>query len=191
MTRGEFLRPLQLPVLVVAATLTAALLLLFATGRYEGAMEEAHSALERESNDAGIRLIRARNRDASFRTDGEVYRRLERQGLKGPEQRLRWVTLMETLPGEARLGRSSYQLDAQRPYARIAGDEGGQLRFSATRVTLDLEAAHEGRLLDFLARLETRVPGLLVTRSCAFDANAPPLDQVRGHCVLDWITLDP
>jgi len=182
------LRPLQLPALVLAGVLAAAAMLLYASGRFAGAMEDAHSTLERQLTDANIHLQRLRTQEASFRSDAEAYGHLAVQGLQGPEQRLAWVHLLQTLPAELGIARADYQLAAQRPFARLPTDGGGPLRLSSTAITLQVEAVHEGRLLNFLQQLQARTPGLLVMRSCQLE---PQLGTVHASCALDWITLDP
>jgi hypothetical protein len=177
--------------MVLGGALLAAALLLYASGRFSGAMEEAHSTLVHQITDVSIRLQRMRNREANFRSDAEAFQRLEVQGIKGPEQRLAWVHLMERLPRESGLLRSDYQLAAQRPYARIPADEGGVVRLSATQVSVQIDAAHEGRLVDFLDRLERGAPGLLVPRSCSFESASRSGGTVSARCLFDWMTLDP
>jgi hypothetical protein len=185
---AEILVPLKLPALVLASVIGLAILLLYASGRYSGAMEDAHSEVAGRLTDANIRLQRLHSQEASFRSDAEAFGRLEAQGVRGPEQRLRWIDLMRQLPAEAGVARASFQLAAQRPYARLPTDSGGPLRLSATAVSLQLEAVHEGRLLRFLDALQTRTPGLLVVRACQLEGGSGP---VRASCNLDWITLDP
>ena len=184
----DALRPLQLPALVLAGVLAGAAMLLYASGRFASAMEDAHSALDHQLTDANIHLQRLRSQEASFRSDAEAFSRLAAQGLQGPEQRLRWVKLLQTLPAELDVTRADYQLAAQRPFALLPTDGGAPLRLSSTGVTLQIEAAHEGRLIRLLQQLQTRTPGLLVLRSCQIDAQQGP---VRASCTLDWITLDP
>lgn len=188
MASTDILQPLKLPALVLAGVLAGAALLLYASGRFGSAMADAHSALEHQLTEANIRLQLLRSQEASFRSDAEAYGRLAAQGLQGPERRLEWLALMRSLPGESGLSRADFQLAAQRPFARLPTDGGRPLRLSATAVTLQMEAVHEGRLLDFLDRLRTRTPGLLVLRSCELESQAGP---VRANCSLDWITLDP
>ena len=185
---GDILVPLKLPALVLAGVIGLAILLLYASNRYEGAMEDAHSEVAGQLTDANIRLQRLHTQEASFRSDAEAFRRLEAQGVRGPEQRLRWVSLMQHLPDETGVAQLSFQLAAQRPFARLPTDSGGPLRLSATAVSLQLEAVHEGRLLRFLEMLQARTPGLLVVRACQLESSTGP---VRANCSLDWITLDP
>lgn len=186
--RTDALLPLQLPAMVLAGVLAAAAMLLYASGRFAGAMEDAHSTLSHQLTDANIRMQRLRVQEASFRSDAEAFERLAAQGLQGPEQRLRWVHLLQTLPSEAGVSRADYQLSAQRPFARLPTDGGRPLGLSSTGIALQIEAVHEGRLLQFLQQLQARTPGLLVTRSCQLESRAGP---VRASCQLDWITLDP
>jgi hypothetical protein len=182
------LQPLKFPAAVLTVTLALAAILLYGSGRFASAMEDAHSALEHQLTDANIRLQQLRNQEKSFRSDAEAFHKLELAGLKGPEQRLAWVDLLRSLPAETGVSRADYQLLPQRPFARLPTDSGGPLRLSATQINLQVEAAHEGRLLAFLDRLQSRTPGLLVTRSCQLEGTQGP---VRTSCTLDWITLDP
>ena len=185
---ADILIPLKLPALVLAGVIALAVLLLYASSRFSGSMQDAHSEVAGRLTDANIRLQRLHSQEASFRSDAEAFRRLEAQGVRGPEQRLRWVDLMQHLPEETGVGQASFQLAAQRPFARLPTDSGGPLQLSATAVSLQLEAAHEGRLLRFLEALQARTPGLLVVRACQLESGSGP---VRASCNLDWITLDP
>ena len=121
-------------------------------------------------------------------TDRIFHKGLEAHGIRGPEQRLRWVDLMRQLPGETGVDHVSFQLAPQRPFARLPTDSGGPLQLSASAVTLQAEGIHEGRLLRFLEALQARTPGLLVIRACELERTAGP---VHANCSLDWITLDP
>ena len=183
--------PLRLPMAVLAATVLFAALLLYLSGRFAGSMEDTHSEIERGVNDVRIRLLRMHNREANMRADSEAYQELAQHGLLGPERRLEWVRVMSALPQASGLTRSDYQISPQRPFARFASDEGHELKLSARRISLQISAVHEGRLLSFLNRLEASTPGLLLLRSCDFDSNAGTTDDVHAHCKLDWITLDP
>lgn len=186
--RIEALSPLQLPVLVLIAVIAVATLLLYASGRFAGAMEDRHSELSHQLTDANVRLQRMRTHEASYRSDAEAYGSLAAHGLQGPEQRLAWVHLLQTLPAASGVQRADYQLSAQRPFARLPTDGGRPLQLSATTVNLQFEAVHEGRLLAFLQQLKERTPGMLVLRTCQLESQLGP---VHGSCSADWITLDP
>ena len=180
--------PLRLPAAVLASALLLAGALVYGSGRFAGAMEDAHSALEHDLTEANIRLQRMRNQETNFRYDAAAYQQLEAQGLRGPEQRLAWVGLVATLEQQIGLTRVDYQLAMQRPYAVLPVESGPSLQLSATAITLHAEGVHEGRLLDFLEGLRKRTPGLLVLRSCRMEGQLGP---VRADCSLDWITLQP
>ena len=184
------LAPLHLPLLVLLVTLAGAALLVFGASHFAGSMEDSQSRLEHDLNEARIRKMQARNREAGFRTDADTYHQLMLRGLRGPEQRLTWVDETGALARQFGLSRSDYQLAPQRPFAQVASDEGKVVRIHATRVTLSLDAPHEGRLLGFLQALDARIPGLLLARQCQFDSSGGDVPLVHASCSLDWLTLD-
>ncbi len=189
--RLDIFTPLRLPLLVLAVTLGMSALLDYASGQFAGNMEAVQSRLQQDLHDVRLRQMQARNREASFRVDAETYGQLERRGLVGPEQRLAWVALVRRLSAAQGLSRSDFQLAAQRPYARLASDEGGSLRLSASRSSLTLEAAHEERILAFLDDLMAAAPGLLLLQGCQMEAARAASVLVTARCNLDWITLEP
>lgn len=180
------LRP---PLLALGIALGLAGLLVLAAGHFSGQIEDNQSVLVRTLADARIHLQHLRTREASFRADAEAYAQLVQRGVEGPEQRVAWATLAGTQARRHGLTRADWQLGVQHPFGRYAAEDGRPITFSATRVQLQLEAPHEGRLLDFLDGLQVATPGWLVLRECQFDGATA--GHVAARCTLDWMTLDP
>ncbi|HQT26697.1 MAG TPA: hypothetical protein PLK99_08910, partial [Burkholderiales bacterium] len=79
------------------------------------------------------------------------------------------------------------------PQEKIPGS--GPYSLNVNRATVNLDLLHEGRLLDFLDKLEAETKGLYLVEGCSVERIAGESaigfePHLKAGCTLIWVTLE-
>ncbi len=153
-----------------------------------------------EFHRARSELAQAASRYRNASDDQQVYaeyaarfRRMRASGWIGPEQRLGWIEALQRINADLKLPTLRYDIGEQ---TRVEpAMPSAHLELNRTPMTLNLDALHEGDVIELLERLQDEGQGLMSVERCSLARNGERvrLDadaaNVRIECSLDWYTL--
>lgn len=152
--------------------------------RVDAALKQA----DERANEIQKRLRQVNIEEQEIRAKSEYFRRLEARRMVGPEQRLDWVELIESIREQNRLFDIDYEISAQKAEGAPMGD----YTVNQSEMRFRLPLLHEGDLFEFLTQLKERAPAVIHVKQCEMtraegrQAGDPNLEAV---CRVQWTTL--
>jgi hypothetical protein len=124
------------------------------------------------------------------------YRRLEKMGFVGEEQRINWLDGLRIANQQAQLFGVNYQVSAQHAYPYANELDPGQLVMRESLMRVNFRLLHEGDLMRFLETLAKQGVGVFSVNQCTLSrtgAGGPIRFQANlgAECELAWITVSP
>ena len=116
------------------------------------------------------------------------YRRLQRTGFVGNDQRLAWNQILIEESSKLGLKDVSFDIEPQKPHQPDAMV--GTLTLMDTAVQFNASVPHEGVFAQLLDDLRKREPGIFTVRECAL-SHVAGLQPLQVQCVFVWHTLAP
>ena len=198
MTR-EDLEALRAPLIVLGATLVAAILVMWFSG---GVLDSAERT--KAQRDAQLREARARIQNAGEEKEmiGRYlgnYQQLARAGFVGDEQRINWLDSLRMANEEARIFGVEYDIGAQKPYIYSAEFNPGQLVLQESMMHLRFRLLHEEDLPRFFSALGRYGGGFFTVEQCHMrrvrsgeaDRGVAVQANLAAECDLRWLTAKP
>jgi len=124
-----------------------------------------------------------------------AFKRLEREGIVGPERRLDWIESLRDDAARLKLPSLRYQISAQAPYKPVLDLPLGALRLYRSNMRLSIGLLHEDDLLRLLSAVDRDAPGLFQLSKCDISRVGtelsldPDTANLRAECDLRWLTL--
>lgn len=183
------LRKLRLPMLITLALLAIAVALAWRSSLSASKVFQEKFAAESRTASLEKRLATARSEEHEIKVRSEQLQRLEQSAIGSGEKRLIWTELLQDLQKSLRIPGMSYEFGVQKPLdEKFAGRPG----FSFSPMRLQLNLLHEGDLLNFLTRLQSQAPALVLVRRCKLATATKSEDapfQLQADCELNWVTM--
>jgi hypothetical protein len=193
MNRAD-IQALRNPLFVLAAVALLGALAVYYSGRLMVAARQQLAQQQVQLKEARTRLQRSgEEKDIIVRyIDG--FRRLERSGFVGDEQRINWLDGLRLANQQADLFGVDYQIGAQRPYAYASEFSPAPLALNESGMRIRFRLLHEGDLARFLDSLARQDTGIFTVDQCQLrriDTGGVIRYQpnVSADCELSWITV--
>jgi hypothetical protein len=191
--KPDDLRALRTPLLVLLAVLAAGAGAIYYT---EALTVSAAQQLERQRAElqaARTRLQKSGEEREIIVRYLDAFRRLERAGFVGEEQRINWLDALRLSNQEAKLFGVDYQVSAQAPYLFAGAFDPGKIRLNHSQMRLRFRLLHEEDLMRFFRILAGHGTGLFTIDECRLrrlDTRGVIRFQpnVLAECELSWIT---
>src|SRR4051812_43864630 len=153
----------------------AAAAILTALGLAATAISDRHLVLATKARDAARaqrsaaqeRVSKVSEEEREIRESLIFYRRMQRQGMIGGENRLDWIDAIAKIKSERKLFEIKYNIDAQKPLDYPGVVSAKSMDFFVSRMKLDMLLLHEEDLLNFLADLRTVGKSHVSVRHCS------------------------
>ena len=146
-----------------------------------------------ESN-ARDRLASAASEEQELREVISDYSHFVKKGVIGPENRLEWVEIISDIIKKHRIFGFSYEFSPQKTlensYGVTASFQEGH-RIVSSEMSLVMDFLHTEDFLSILMAFQTKVPALVITKSC--EVLKFPIQgehRLRAKCLLDWVTVN-
>ena len=118
----------------------------------------------------------------------DEYRRLQRNGFIGIDQRLEWHQALMT--SSARLGLNAVNFDIAPQQRHQPHVPSGTFKLMDTPVQFSAEVPHEGIFVQLLDALRTSPHGIFTVRECTLNHALENL-PLQAQCVFEWHILAP
>ena len=198
MKREDF-EALRVPLIVLVATLVAAMLIIYVSGNV---LESARLGLvkrDTELKQARLRIQNAGEEKEMISRYLGAYQQLARVGFVGDEQRINWLDSLRTANEEARIFGVEYDISAQRPYIYASEFNPGQLLLQESVMHLKFKMLHEEDLPRFFEALSRRGGGFYTVDQCVIERLKPGEAEknlqvqanLAASCDLRWLTVKP
>lgn len=188
---------MRLPMAILAVVLVASFAMVKTTSlRHDTAAGQLRTQ-ERALLDARQRVERSGLEREAILTHLPAYRKLEEEGLVGPEQRIEWLESLRAANKQAGLFGVGYQIEPRKPFLLIGQGNPVAQHMHQTPMKLTIGLVHEGDLLRFFDRLAAQGKGTFLIRKCVLDSPAqlddpgPKRPNLNAECELSWLTIDP
>jgi hypothetical protein len=124
------------------------------------------------------------------------YRRLEKMGFVGEEQRINWLDGLRLANQQAQLFGVNYLVSAQHPYPHASELDPGQLVLRESLMRISFRLLHEGDLMRFLETLAKQGVGVFAVNQCILSRISTGgtirfQPNLNAECELAWITVTP
>lgn len=190
------LKALQRPLLVLATVSVVAAVAVFYTDTLRQDAERQLDRQQAQLREATTRLQKSgEEREIIVRyLDG--YRRLQRAGFIGDEQRINWLDGLRLANQQTELFGVDYQISASRPYPHAGEFNPGSIALHQSVMRLRFRLLHEEDLMRFFHALGATGAGMFVVDQCVLrrtDAGGTVRYQpnLAADCELSWITARP
>lgn len=198
MTR-EDLEALRTPLIVLGATLVAAILVMWFSGGVLDSAERTKAQRDAQLRDARARIQNAGEEKEMIGRYLGNYQRLARAGFVGDEQRINWLDSLRMANEEARIFGVEYDIGAQKPYIYSAEFNPGQLVLRESVMHLKFRLVHEEDLPRFFNALGRYGGGFFTVEQCHVrrlrsgdgDKGAAVQANLAAECDLRWLTVKP
>jgi len=183
-------RKLRGPFLLLAATVVAMLLLVYARYQHESI---AANQLQQQTKRLDLAIRRYQDVERQHAAMAELHALIQRLRVTPGEISTKWMQHMKVL--EADHGdldiRFSPGLAMSVPL--VADMQGSAFQLHRSVMKLSLVVSHERELLSLLQTMREAVTTPFLLRGCEIQRNQPDLHDGNSHlyvaCDLDWITL--
>ena len=187
------LKALRYPLIVLVAVLLAGAAAIYQTNRMAVAARQELAQQQNQLRDARTRLQKSGDeRDVIVRYV-DSFRRLERAGFIGEEQRINWLDSLRIANQQTDLFGIEYQIETQKAYPRAADLNPGAIKLNQSVMRLRFQLLHEEDLTRFLNALARQGGGIFTVDRCTMrriDTGGVIRYQpnVSADCELAWIT---
>ncbi len=191
------LNRLRLPA-IIAAVLAALGAIAIGTSEYYFALaNSAYGAVKAQRAAAQGRMSKASEEEREIRENLLFYKRMQEQGMIGPENRLDWIDSIARIKTERKLLEIKYNIEAQKPLDYPSTSSIGATIFMVSRMKLDMMLLHEEDLLNFLSDMRAAGKSLVSVRRCSIarlergglSTSQALFPRLRSECQIDLITL--
>jgi hypothetical protein len=190
---SDDLKSLRNPLIVLVMVLLAGAAAIYQTDRMSVAARQELAQQRNQLKEARTRLQKSgEERDVIVRyVDG--FRRLERAGFIGEEQRINWLDSLRVANQQTDLFGIEYQIETQKAYPRADDLNPGAVRLNQSLMRLRFRLLHEEDLIRFLNALARQGGGIFTVDRCTMrrlDTGGVIRFQpnVTADCELSWIT---
>ncbi|HEX9181388.1 MAG TPA: hypothetical protein VF859_13385 [Burkholderiales bacterium] len=189
------LKRLRWPLLLLVAVGAAGAGGIYASQKFAEGQRAGTRNAESKAGEARNRVRSVTSEKQELLAVYPQYRSLAERGIIGPDRRLDWVETVETLGRKHGLFSVTYNMEAQKPLeAPAAAAARAGFDVNVSRMTLAIEALHEGQLLDFLNAIKTESQGLTLIEGCSLTRIGTGRElryapQIAATCSLGWVTL--
>lgn len=188
---------MRLPVAILVSTLILSAVLIKASLVQQSAADKQLRIQTAALKEAHDRFQRSGEERSAIDQYLPAYRKLQREGLVGAEQRIEWIENLRAANKQAGLFGVNYQLEARKPFNLVGQGNPVAQFLQQSDMKLSLGLVHEGDLIRFLRLLEARQSGMFFVRNCVIDrpvridSPAPRQPNLNATCELSWLTIDP
>lgn len=193
MIRQADLRALRNPLLVLGAAFVAAAASVYLTAQLVASAEAQLREQQARLKEARTRLHKSGEEKELIVRYLESFRRLERAGFVGEEQRINWLDGLRLANQQADLFGVDYQISAQKPYAHASAFDPGPIELQQSVMRLRFRLLHEEDVMRFFQALARQNVGLFTIDQCSMhriDTGGVIRYQpnISAECELSWIT---
>ncbi len=187
------LQALRPPLLILLVILIAGASAIYYSDRLKVVSSQQLAQQQAQLREARTRLQKSGDEKDIIVRYLDDYRRLERSGFIGEEQRINWLDALRLANQQADLFGVDYQIATQKPYSYSADFNPGQIVLNQSVMKLTFRLLHEEDLMRFLAVLGRQGGGIFTVDQC----NMKRVDtrgviryqpNVTADCDLSWIT---
>lgn len=157
---------------------------------------ERHDSLSTRNqlSEAQSRVEAAKRERDDLKASAALYAGLVQRGILQEENRLDFIERMARLKARHNLFGLEYEVAPQRPLTLAGGRVFNAVDVQGSRVTLRVQALHEGHALAFLHDLATPPRGFTPVSRCALRQQVTGSAETAGprvqaECTAEWITL--
>ncbi|MBM3342259.1 MAG: hypothetical protein FJY56_09125 [Betaproteobacteria bacterium] len=188
---ARFSETMTLPLLVLLATLLAALALIKLSA--DRAVFDSQQA---QLRDAQTRLQKSGTEKELIIRHLPDYAKLDALGFVGDEQRINWLDALRHANQKGGLFGINYDIAARKAYPHAATLNPGGVNVSQSLMKIKFQLLHEADLIKFFAHLAEQNAGVFLLNSCSLrrSGNTPAMrfqPHVNAECELAWITAQP
>ncbi len=188
------LQALQWPLAAIVMGVLAAGIFVYGSIYYLKQEKGHELASKRALQEAQARVANASKEAADLRASADTYQQLVAHGVFQPEKRLDWIESVDQLKAKHKIVSLEYNLSPQRTVALRGGRVFASIEVLGSRLTLKVQAYHDGDLVNFLDDLAKSPNGFYPTDRCTIrsldsaqtNVFAP---KVEADCAMDWITI--
>lgn len=125
------------------------------------------------------------------------YRKLEKVGFVGDENRLDWIDLLRQLAVRHRVLGLAYDVQPRNAIVPPSTLNVGEFQLQGSEMQLRLSVLHEGNMLGLLQDLSTQNAGIFSLHSCSIErtqrdiAISSQTANLTAICTLVWHTIQP
>lgn len=185
-------RKLRGPFLLLAATVVAMVLLVYARYQHESI---AANQLQQQTKRLDLAVRRYQDAERQRVAMAEFQGLIQRLRVTPGEINTMWMQCMKVLEadhGDLDIG---FSPAVAMPEPLIADMQGSAFQLDRSVMKLSLVVSHERELLSLLQTMRGVVTTPFLLRACEIQRNQPVSDDGGSHlyaaCELDWITLAP
>ena len=152
------------------------------------------------SSQAGLLKMKAKHQDAvnqlhlvdTYLSD---YRKLEKKGFIGEENRLNWVETLGAIAEKKKVITIEYNIKAFQPYRPAYQVNANLFQINSSEMVLHMKLLHERDLVDIFTELNRLAEGIYDIKRCkiqrrrkinGYDAGTT---NIIAECTLNWFTL--
>lgn len=195
----SFLKKLQTEIVVFLLSLCFATIIFIVFYSLHESSEEDLFNAQQTLQSAKHRYFEALKKQTTYVSYEKRFEMLNKQGIFGDEQRLRWIDALETISLKYQIPYLKYKIEPQQEInqASLTQRYPG-ISFRRSSMELDLQLLHEGDLYSILKGLDKHAGGLFDVESCAITRNLlvgktlidnPDGKNFSARCTLNWYTL--
>jgi hypothetical protein len=193
----EDLKHLRLPAIAAVALVALGAAAMAVSEHYMALANTARAAARAQRITAQERMSKASDEEREIRENLVSYRKMQDQGMTGPENRLDWIDSIAKIKTERKLFEIKYSIEAQKALDYPGIVSAGATDFVVSRIMLDMTLLHEEDLLNFLSDLQGVGKSLVSVRRCSIArldrsslaASQTLLPRLHSECQIDLITL--
>lgn len=187
------LQALKVPLLALLVVLLVGAAAIYYSDRLRLAAQQQLAQEQTQLKEARTRLQKSGDEKDTIVRYVDSYRRLERAGFVGEEQRINWLDGLRLANQQSDLFGVEYQIEVQKPYVYAAGLNPGQVALKQSGMRLRFQLLHEEDLARFFAALARQGGGIFSVDQCflrRIDRGGVIRYQpnVAADCELSWIT---
>ncbi len=191
--KPDDLQALRNPLLVLVIVLLAGAAAIYYSDRVKTVAGQQLAQQRSQLNEARTRLQKSGDEKDIIVRYLDDYRRLQRAGFIGEEQRINWLDGLRIANQQADLFGVDYQISTQAPYVHAARLNPGQITLNQSVMRLQFRLLHELDLMRFLNALSSQGGGIFSVDQCILrriDTQGVIRYQpnVTAECNLSWIT---
>ena len=196
LTREDF-EALRMPLIVLGATVLAAIILVFVSGNILESSRRTLAQRETQLREARLRIQNAGEEKEMIGRYLGRYQQLAQAGFVGDEQRINWLDSLRVANEEARIFGVEYDIGSQKPYVYASEFNAGPLLLQESVMQLRFRLLHEEDLPRFFTALGRYGGGYFTIDQCTMrrmrlgelDKSMQP--NLAAECEVRWLTIRP
>lgn len=196
--KREDLAALRVPIIILGATLIAALCIVYFSGSMLDSANRSRTQRESQLREARLRIQNAGEEKEMIGHYLATYQQLARSGFVGDEQRINWLDSLRMANEEARIFGVEYDIGAQKPYIYASEFNAGQLVLQESVMHLRFSVLHEEDVPRFFDALSRYGGGFFTVDQChmrrlkaGVEKNLQFQPNLNVDCDVRWLTVKP